>query len=310
MISAGHSVDYYGSFGSYPYQGWQADTAAFNRDPLFDGLLVTDILLKVKKMISATGSTVRVLRMNTGETSLKDEEFVQRAPMFEHAFQKEDFARHTRKGVIRHWKALNDLWHAMKQAEFEKQVNYTHVIYHKGDFLWMRPFQFDKVFKARPIAQVPLIESIGRHLVKRILGWSWWPEIKAYTQMCQSQYSSWIHDNRFEVTEFVIIFERAAANYILGDVYNELLSIPTDTAIEVMLARMASSKGVSVNLLPAAMIPGQLVGNVGTGGAREFCLHKTCNSCDETVDLMDLGKLKPCPNSRNNWYGSIWEDFA
>merc|ERR1719161_1577044 len=83
MINSGFTVDYYGSFGVYQYQGWTADSAEFLKDSFFDGLATTrDVLRKVNKSISAAGGNVRVLRMSWGNLSAKDEGFVENATMF------------------------------------------------------------------------------------------------------------------------------------------------------------------------------------------------------------------------------------
>ena len=55
LISAGYSVDYYGTFATYPYRGWQAGMQSYTRDPLFHGLSDDNVLDKVSQLVSAGG---------------------------------------------------------------------------------------------------------------------------------------------------------------------------------------------------------------------------------------------------------------
>lgn len=282
-IDAGYSVDYFGSFGKFQYGGWRNDVASFKRDPLFNGLAHEDILLKMEELITRSGGRVRVLNMNSGDLDVKDKTFIEKAPMFKKSVPARH-ARNTRQGVIRHWKTLNNLWFSMKQAELESQVNYTYVLYQKDDFLWMQPFQFDKVLEAGPIFQIGAESTSAQAM-------------KIYTHMCQSKHSSWKHSEHKDVVESVLIFERAAADGVLGSVYNELGSVPNDPSIENLLARMAASSHATVNMLPARLIPGQRVGFVDNGHEANLCLHITCNSHDAASSLMDISALSSCSGS-------------
>jgi hypothetical protein len=288
MTRAGYSVDYYGSFGSYRYEGWNADTQAFKRDPLFDGLADEEILLEVNKAISSNGGNVRVLNVSTGNFSAKDEAFVTKARMF-NQLASPDQARNTRKGVIRHWRALDDLWLAMQQVEIEMGIRYTYIVYQKDDFLWLHPFQFDKVLEATPIM------NIGAKAMSSA------PRKNLYTHMCQNEFSSWINPYGKHVIESLMIFDRAAAHDILGAVCNQLTSIPTAGSIEKLLAQMAKAKSTNVHMLPAKTIPGQRVGFLldGNDGGKKVCLHKLCNSRDAATGLMDVGGLEKCHQSNS-----------
>ena len=216
--------------------------------------------------------------------TVEEEAFVEQGQFFENMLFAENVVRahgrRTRAGVIRHWKGFNRLLLAMKQREIDMGVNYTYVIYHKDDFLWMHPFRIEDV-----LAAVPL-NSIGTP-----------GQAHFYTHFC-------FHQSHLQVMESLMIFERQAASSVLERVYDELLlhHPPHIDCVESLLTHIVlQSKHVIGHMMAAGLIPGHRMGHVNN----KFCLHKFCNSCNEAIAAMDMKGLTICSSTRKASVGTM-----